>query len=79
MGKRNSFEPDGRGASDRQLLGFGLTVVAVAAVLTAGLLAKSTGRLDDHVRGGRRLGQRRRRPSAKIRRQIPRRARRRGR
>ena len=49
MGKRNSFEPDGRGASDRQLLGFGLTVVAVAAALTVGLMAKSTGRLDDHV------------------------------
>jgi ABC-type transporter Mla subunit MlaD len=49
MGKPNSFELDGRGPSDRQLLGFGLTVVALAALLTAGLLAKSTGRLNDYV------------------------------
>lgn len=45
----NSFELDGRGPSDRQLLGFGLAVVVVAAMLTTGLLAKSTGRLEDHV------------------------------
>ena len=45
----NSFELDGRGASDRQLLGFGLTVVVVVAALTAGLLAKSTGRLEPYV------------------------------
>ena len=49
MGGRNSFEPDGRGASDGQLLGFGLIVVALAAALTVGLVAKSTGRFDDHV------------------------------
>jgi ABC-type transporter Mla subunit MlaD len=45
----NSFESDGRGPSDRQLLGFGLAVVLVAAMLTAGLLAKSTGGLEDYV------------------------------
>ncbi len=50
MGKPNSFELDGRGPSDRQLLGFGLTVVLVVAGLTAGLLAKSTGRLEDYVK-----------------------------
>ena len=49
MGSRNSFEPDGRGASDRQLVGFGLTAVAVAAALTVAMVAKSTGRLDDRV------------------------------
>ena len=45
----NSFELDGRGPSDRQLLGFGLAVVLVTAMLSAGLLAKSTGRLEDYV------------------------------
>jgi ABC-type transporter Mla subunit MlaD len=45
----NSFELDGRGPSDRQLLGFGLAVVLVAAMLTAGLLTKSTGGLEDYV------------------------------
>ena len=50
MGQPNSFELDGRGPSDRQLLGFGLTVVMVVAALTAGLLAKSTGRLEDYVK-----------------------------
>ena len=46
----NSFELDGRGPSDRQLLGAGVAVLVVAALLTMGLLAKSTGRLDDQVR-----------------------------
>lgn len=46
----NSFELDGRGPSDRQLLGCGVAVVVVAALLTAALLAKSTGRLNDYVR-----------------------------
>jgi virulence factor Mce-like protein len=46
----NSFELDGRGPSDRQLLGCGAAVVVVAALLTAALLFKSTGRLDDYVR-----------------------------
>ena len=50
MGQPNSFELDGRGPSDRQLVGFGLTVVMVVAALTAGLLAKSTGRLEDYVK-----------------------------
>lgn len=49
-GKPNSFELDGRGPSDRQLLGFGLTVVVLASVLTTGMLAKSTGRLEDYVK-----------------------------
>ncbi len=49
-GKPNSFELDGRGPSDRQLLGFGLIVVMLAAVLTTGLLAKSTGRLEGYVK-----------------------------
>ncbi|BBZ43891.1 MlaD family protein [Mycobacterium parmense] len=49
-GSPNSFELDGRGPSDRQLLGLGLLVVAVAAALTAGLLAKSTGRLENYVK-----------------------------
>ena len=46
----NSFELDGRGPSDRQMLGCGVAVVMVAALLTVGLLAKSTGRLNDYVR-----------------------------
>jgi ABC-type transporter Mla subunit MlaD len=48
-GSPNSFELDGRGPSDQQLLGFGLLIVMVAAALTAGLLAKSTGRLENYV------------------------------
>ncbi|WP_425004555.1 MlaD family protein [Mycolicibacterium sp. S3B2] len=46
----NSFETDGRGPSDRQLLAAGLALVAVAAVVTATLLVKATGRLDPYVR-----------------------------
>jgi virulence factor Mce-like protein len=46
----NSFELDGRGPSDRQLLGCGLAVVLVSAMLTFGMLIKSTGRLNDYVR-----------------------------
>jgi len=46
----NSFELDGRGPSDRQLLGLGAAVLAVAVLVTAGLLATSTGRLNDYVR-----------------------------
>ncbi len=41
---------DGRGPSDRQLLGCGVAVVVVAALLTAAMLAKSTGRLNNYVR-----------------------------
>ncbi|QFS89816.1 mce related protein [Mycobacterium sp. THAF192] len=46
----NSFETDGRGPSDRQLLAAGIALVAVAAVVTATLLVKATGRLDSYVR-----------------------------
>jgi ABC-type transporter Mla subunit MlaD len=45
----NSFELDGRGPSDRQLLGCGVAVLVVASLLTATLLVKSTGRLNDYV------------------------------
>src|SRR4051794_15586970 len=50
MGKPNSFELDGRGPSDRQLVATGAAVVVVAALLTVAMLLKSTGRLDDYVR-----------------------------
>jgi ABC-type transporter Mla subunit MlaD len=46
----NSFELDGRGPSDRQLLGCGIALLLVAALVTATLLIKSTGRLDSYVR-----------------------------
>ncbi|BBY01305.1 mammalian cell entry protein [Mycobacterium seoulense] len=46
----NSFELDGRGPSDRQLLGIGIAVVLVSALLTTAMLVKSTGRLNDYVR-----------------------------
>ena len=46
----NSLEPDGRGLSDRQLLGCGIALVLVATLVTAILLIKSTGRLDQYVR-----------------------------
>jgi ABC-type transporter Mla subunit MlaD len=46
----NSFELDGRGPSDRQLLACGVAVVAVSALLTVGMLVKSTGRLNAYVR-----------------------------
>ncbi|MCV7412922.1 mammalian cell entry protein [Mycobacterium florentinum] len=46
----NSFELDGRGPSDRQLLAAGAAVVVVAALLTVAMLLKSTGRLTDYVR-----------------------------
>jgi len=46
----NSLEPDGRGPSNRQLLGCGLALLTVAALATATLLVKSTGRLDPYVR-----------------------------
>jgi ABC-type transporter Mla subunit MlaD len=46
----NSFELDGRGPSDRQLLGCGVLVVVMTALLTVGMVAKSTGRLNDYVR-----------------------------
>ncbi|MBI3228563.1 MAG: MCE family protein [Mycolicibacterium cosmeticum] len=46
----NNFDTDGRGASTRQLLLAGVAVVLVFAVVTAVLLAKATGRLENYVR-----------------------------
>ena len=46
----NSLDQDGRGPSERQLLGCGIAVLLVAALSTTLLLAKSTGRLNDYVR-----------------------------
>lgn len=46
----NSYELDGRGPSDRQLLGCGVALLLVAAVVSGALLVKSTGRMDAHVR-----------------------------
>ncbi|MGE2733756.1 MCE family protein [Mycolicibacterium vaccae] len=46
----NSFDLDGRGPTDRQLLGGGIAVVVVLALITSTLLVKSTGRLDPFVR-----------------------------
>jgi virulence factor Mce-like protein len=46
----NSFELNGRGPSDRQLLGCGLAVLLVAAMVTALLVVKSTGRFNPYVR-----------------------------
>jgi ABC-type transporter Mla subunit MlaD len=44
------LEPDGRGLSDRQLFGCGVALLVVAAVVSATLLVKATGRLDPYVR-----------------------------
>ncbi|MET0897655.1 MAG: MCE family protein [Mycobacterium sp.] len=46
----NSLEPDGRGASDRQLLLCGAALLVVAVVVSGLLLVKATGRLDPYVR-----------------------------
>src|SRR4051794_8848295 len=46
----NSFDLDGRGPTDRQLLFAGLAVVLVAALVTTLLLLKSNGRLDNYIR-----------------------------
>jgi ABC-type transporter Mla subunit MlaD len=46
----NSLDLDGRGPSERQLLGAGVAVLAVIALVTGGLLAKSTGMLNSYVR-----------------------------
>lgn len=46
----NSFDLDGRGPTDRQLLGGGIAVVVVLALVAMILLVKSTGRLDPFVR-----------------------------
>ncbi|TGD85185.1 MCE family protein [Mycolicibacterium sp. CH28] len=45
----NSLELDGRGPSDRQLMSCGIAVLVVASLLTAALLYKSTGRLNQYV------------------------------
>lgn len=46
----NSFDLDGRGPTDRQLIGGGIAVVVVLALISATLLVKATGRLDPFVR-----------------------------
>jgi ABC-type transporter Mla subunit MlaD len=46
----NSFELEGRGPSDRQLLACGAALLVIAAVVSATLLVKSTGRMDARVR-----------------------------
>jgi ABC-type transporter Mla subunit MlaD len=46
----NSFEPDGRGATDRQLLGCGAALLVAAVLISGLLLVKATGRLDSYVR-----------------------------
>ncbi|MGE2832787.1 MCE family protein [Mycobacterium sp. SMC-4] len=46
----NSFDLDGRGPTDRQLLGGGIAVVVVLALISTVLLVKSTGRLDPFIR-----------------------------
>lgn len=45
----NTFDTDGRGPTDTQLLACGIAVVVVAAVFAAALLVKSTGRLSNYV------------------------------
>ncbi len=39
----NSFDMDGRGPSDHHLLGGGIALLLIAAVITGALLVKSTG------------------------------------
>lgn len=46
----NALDTDGRGPSTEQLLVAGVGVLAMIAVITAGMLLKSTGRLDAQVR-----------------------------
>lgn len=46
----NSLDTDGRGPSERQLLGAGIAVLVVIALATGGLLAKSTGALNSYIR-----------------------------
>jgi ABC-type transporter Mla subunit MlaD len=45
----NSLETDGRGPSDRQLIGCGAAVLVVAGLISTFLLVKATGKLDDRV------------------------------
>lgn len=49
MSMGNTFDPNGRGWSDRKLLIGGAVVLAVVSLVTTGLLAKSKGYLDDRV------------------------------
>lgn len=46
----NTFDTDGRGPTTRQLLLIGLAVILVFTAVTALLLAKATGRLENYVR-----------------------------
>ena len=46
----NTFDLDGRGPSERQLLGCGVALLLVAGLTAGVLLVKSTGRLNDYVR-----------------------------
>lgn len=46
----NSFDLDGRGPSDRQLVAAGIAVAVVLALISVTLLIKATGRLDPFVR-----------------------------
>ncbi|MFV9634550.1 MCE family protein [Mycobacterium neumannii] len=46
----NSFDLDGRGPTDRQLIGAGIAVVVVLSLVSITLLVKATGRLDPFVR-----------------------------
>ncbi|MGV0788256.1 MCE family protein [Mycolicibacterium sp. XJ2] len=46
----NSFDLDGRGPTDRQLIGAGIAVVVVLSLISITLLVKATGRLDPFVR-----------------------------
>jgi virulence factor Mce-like protein len=46
----NSLDLDGRGPTERQLLGLGVVVLVLALATTITMLLKSTGRLDNYVR-----------------------------
>lgn len=46
----NPFELDGRGPTERQLLGSGIALMVITALVTGLLLLKSTGRLESSVR-----------------------------
>lgn len=46
----NPFELDGRGPTERQLLGSGIALIVITAVVAGLLLLKSTGRLESSVR-----------------------------
>ena len=46
----NSLDLDGRGPSDRQLLGCGIALMLVAGIVGGLLLVKATGRLDPYIR-----------------------------